>query len=272
MLRLSFSFDWAVIMFARLSIHFSLSLISFVSLIATQSLADNLFTDWTTSDLNDATPNNINNDQLLAFNNEPSSNMFTSDSLTTNPLNQAPTEPSLDTSNMFPDSTSLDSLDTITLDSSVSNDQPALLNLPNDPLGVDAMSPDLLADNVSGACSLPSSSSRRSRKRQSTEAVCSDSSYGASGEIEAAKKGFFEKTTEAKNEAYKRIVCPSAHYGAAVTIPVCSSPDPLKNAWMGALSPIYPHSETLADSKLCQLSFLVHFCLIMVDWSIFIHL
>ena len=260
-------------MFARLSIHFSLSLIPFVSFIATQSLADNLFTDWTSSDLSDSNnqflSDNVNNDQLLAFNDDLSSNIFTSeastndfstfDSSTTNPLNQASTEPPLDMSNMFLDSTPLDSLDTVALDSSGSDDTQALPDLPNDPLGGDAMTPDLLADNSSGGCSSfrPSSSSRRRRKREATDAVCPDPSYGASAEIEQAKKGFFDKSADEKNEAYKRIVCPSAHYGAEVSIPVCSSPDPTKNAWMGNFSPIFPNTETLADSKLCQWSLVV---------------
>ena len=273
-------------MFARPSTHFFLSLISFISLIATQSFADDLFTDWTPSDLNDVTisdsnnqlfPGDTNTDQLLAFNNDPSSNMFTSDSSTSDfstinpstsdPLNQAATDPPLDMSNMFLESTPLDSLYTTAFDPSVSDEQ-ALPDLPSDLFASDITSPDLLADNTSGGCSSfrPSSSSRKSRKRESTGTSCQspdkDNSYGAREEIDSAMKGFFDKSAAEQAEAYKRIVCPSAHYGKAVTIPVCSSPDPTKTARMGLLSPVFPDSETLADSTLCKSS-LVLSCLIM---------
>lgn len=269
-------------MFARLFTHFFLSLISFISLIATQSFADDLFTDWTTSDLNDVTipdsnsqlfPGDINTDQLLAFNNEPSSNMFTSDFFasdfstvnpsTSDPLNQVATDPPLDMSNMFLDSTPLTSLDTTAFDPSVSNEL-ALPDLPSDLFGSDATSPDLLAGNPSGGCSSfrPSSSSKKSRKRESAGQACKDNSYGAQEEIDSAMQGFFDKSAAAQAEAYKKIVCPSAHYGKAVQIPVCSSPDPTKTARMGLLSPVFPDSETLADSTLSKSS-LVLFCLNM---------
>lgn len=258
-------------MFARPSTHFCLLQIFFISLIATQTFADNLFTDWAPSNLNDVTiSDSNNNDQLLAFNNEASSNMFTSDSSTndfsmfdsstTVPLNQASTgNPPLDTSNMFLDSTPLDSLDTVAFDSSGFDDKQALPALPNDPLGGDATSPDLLANGASGGCSSfgPSSSRRKTGKRESADMNCpappsKENSFGAQPEINAAKEGFFDKDSTAKNEAYKRIVCPSAHYGAAVTIPVCSSPDIDKMAWSGFLVKIYPGSLSLADSTLCQ--------------------
>lgn len=260
-------------MFALPFTHFPL-LISFISLVATLPVADNLFTDWTPSDLNDFSTSDSssqfvagdsNTDQLLAFNNDPSPNLFTSDSSTSDPLNQASADTSLlDTSNMFLDSTPLDSLDTTSFIPPVFDEQ-ALPVLPSDLFSSDAISPDLLADNPSGGCS-PPSSSRKSRKRESAGAACpspdQENSYGAREEIDQAKKGFFDKSGAAQSEAYKQIVCPSAHFGAAVSIPVCSSPDPTMNSLMGQLSPTYPGSETLADSTLCQsptlCSFLSH--------------
>lgn len=249
-------------MFALLSAHFSLLLISFILPIATQPFADNLFTDWTSSDLNDVTisdsnsqflPGDTNTDQLLAFNNDPASNMFTSDSLTSDfstsdSLNQASTDPPLDMSNTFLDSTPLDSLDTTAFDPSVSYEQ-ALPDLLGDLSGSDAYSPDLLADNASGGCSFsPSSPSRKSRKRENTCQAPSDSHGAGDKKVD----GFFQKTAAEQAEAYKKLVCPSAHWGKAVSIPVCSSADPTKTVRMGPYAPVFPDSDTLADSTLCQ--------------------
>lgn len=233
----------------------SLPLISLISFIATQSVADNLFTDWAPSDLNDATISDSNSlapgggtntDQLLAFNDDPASNLLTSDyqppsdgvdgSLqATNLLddNQASTNAPLDMSNMFLDSTALGS----------PNDQ-ALPDLSNDLIGSDPTPPGLLADGASADCSSfkPSSSSKKRRKRGN---ACDAADFHAAG------ANFFQKSAAAQAESYKKFVCPVEHYGAAVTIPVCSSADPTKTVRMGPYSPTYPDSDVLADSNLC---------------------
>lgn len=251
-------------MFSLLSAHFHLLLISLISLTATQSFADDLFTDWAPSDLTDASisdsnsqflSSDTNTDQLLAFNDDPSSNIFTSDSPTINSFGQtSTTNPPLDTSNMFLDSTPLDALDTTGFTPSDSDEQ-ALPDLPNDPLGADATSPDLLANGATGDCSSfrPSSSSKKSRKREETTCTAE--------ELHDAGAGFFGKSDAEKAEQFKKIVCPSDHFGAAVSIPVCSSSNPLLTQRVPLNAPHYPDSDTLLGSKLRTLSPVSLLCL-----------
>lgn len=272
-------------MFAVLFAHFALSLISFVSLIATQPVADNLFTDWGSSDLTDATTSDsdgqflssdANSGQLLAFNDDPSSNTFMSDfstadsfgqtSTTDTPLGMSSTsdspwdlsntdtaldmsniDSSLDMSNMFLDSTPLDSLGNTAYDPSGSDEQ-TFSDFSNDLSGNDlsgndASSLDLLADGSTGDCSRfrPSSPSRKRRKR---ETACKNTEYTDAG------ANFLSRSAAQQAETYKKLVCPADHFGAAVSIPVCSSADPTKTVRMGPHTPPFPDSDTLADSNL----------------------
>lgn len=251
--------------------HSSLLSISLISIIAALSVADDLFTDWTLdsnlgadlalnpSDSNDASSLFLGDgadagNQLLAFNDNGASNPFTADSsLQSTDLldgNQALTTPlSDDMSNWFLDSTPLTSPDNGGYDTSFLTDDPALPDLLDEPFGSDANSPDLLANNAAGGCSsfAPSSRSRRSRKRNNDGTCTVETTETAEG---VTRGEFLKKSALAQDAIFRTFVCPSADFG--VTVPVCSSPDPLKSPYHDRNSLFNPDSNTLADSTLSQ--------------------
>jgi hypothetical protein len=261
----------------------SLFPLTVISYIATVVAADDLFTDFTGTDLNldsinwDAATSDSNNvllpndadpsGQLLAFNDNQESSPFTN-------LGQPPTDGLddksanwlLDNSMPWPDSPDINQFSTSALDDGTLDLSPGTNQASSelfdefDPSGQLPAS-DLVASGVPGSCSSfrPSSPSRRHRKREDLtpsggsqtkeQDVCANSPT-------QLPENFFGASSKVQAKIYSTYVCPSTDFPAAL-LPVCSSIVPTNNQYIPAGSSINPDSHTLFDSSLCK-SFHVH--------------